>query len=585
MTDTLTVLLDDAVAGSITRLDQGRLRFDYDGEYRGRSGATPLSVSMPPSIRSHLDREISPWLWGLLPDNERVLARWSREFQVPAKPFSLLSTPIGHDCAGAVRFAPVEEAPQLLAEPGKVTWLTEEEVAQRLRELRQDTTAWLGRGFTGQFSLAGAQAKTALLLKDGRWGVPAGSAATSHILKPAVQGLDDHDLNEHLCLGAARRAGLVVARTRVARLGDESAIVVDRYDRRTVDGELERIHQEDTCQALGIPPDKKYQNEGGPSAHDLATLFRTVMPPRAAEDAVWRLLDALIWNWLIAGTDAHAKNYSLLLSGGDVRLAPLYDIASALPYDKHERELKFAMKIGGDYRVYPHRNTWDKAAADLGLSADAVLERVVHLAQVAPDAFADAANEPDVVALDRPLPRRLIDLVAERAQRCLAILPQAAKTRAMQTVRYEERLAELIDSVPARPLSADGAPALVADAAQALRDALSAQPRDLAVVREGIFQLGVDALRAIRAVGEAETPQGYVNPTKDRLADIIQDFAPNVADLPIAQDDPVKRVGDEMLRAAKRFVDADPSSVYGSAEERLRALFAVAGIAARALAL
>jgi serine/threonine-protein kinase HipA len=585
MTDSLAVLLDDAVAGSITRLDQGRLRFDYDDEYRQRSAATPLSVSMPPSIRSHPDSDISPWLWGLLPDNERVLARWARDFQVPAKPFSLLSTPIGHDCAGAVRFASVGEALQVLAKPGKVTWLTDEEVAQRLRELRQDTTAWLGREFTGQFSLAGAQAKTALLLKDGRWGVPTGSAATSHILKPAVQGFDDHDLNEHLCLDAARRAGLIVARTRVARFGDESAIVIDRYDRRIVDGELVRIHQEDTCQALDIPPDRKYQSEGGPSAHDLAALFRTVMPPRAAEDAVWRFLDALIWNWLIAGTDAHAKNYSLLLSGGDVRLAPLYDIASALPYDKHERDLKFAMKIGGDYRVYPHRNTWEKAAADLGLSAGAVLERVVRLAHVAPDAFADAANEPDVVALDRPLPRRLVDLVADRAQRCLAILPQAAKTRAMQTVRYEERLAELMDSVPARPLSTDGAPALVADAAQALRDALSTQPRDLTVVRERIFQLGVDALRAIRAVGEAETPPGYINPTNDRLAGLIQDFAPNIANLPIAQDDPVKRLGDEMLRAANRFVDADPSSVYGSAEERLRVLFAVAGIAARALAL
>jgi serine/threonine-protein kinase HipA len=585
MTDILAVLLEDAVAGSITRLDQGRLRFDYNDEYRQRPAATPLSVSMPPSIRSHPHSDISPWLWGLLPDNERVLARWARDFQVPAKPFSLLSTPIGHDCAGAVRFAPSDEALQVLAKPGKVTWLTEDEVTQRLRELRKDTTAWLGREFTGQFSLAGAQAKTALLLKDSRWGVPTGSAATSHILKPAVQGFDGHHLNEHLCLDAARRAGLIVARTRVARFGDESAIVVDRYDRRIVDGELVRIHQEDTCQALGIPPDRKYQNEGGPSAHDLATLFRTVMPPRAAEDAVRRFLDALIWNWLIAGTDAHAKNYSLLLSGGDVRLAPLYDIASALPYDKHERELKFAMKIGGDYRVYPHRNTWDQAAADLGLSTDAVLERVVRLAHVAPDAFADAANEPDVVALDRPLPRRLVDLVADRARRCLAILPQAAKTRAMQTVRYEERLAELSDAVPARPLSADGAPALVADAAQALRDALSTQPRDLTVVRERIFQLGVDALRAIRAVGEAETPQGYVNPTKDRLAGLIQDFAPNIANLPVAQDDPVKRVGDEMLRAANRFVDADPSSVYGSAEERLRTLFAVAGIAARALAL
>jgi serine/threonine-protein kinase HipA len=585
MTDTLAVFLDDAVAGSIARLDQGRLRFDYDDEYRQRPAATPLSVSMPPSIRSHPDREITPWLWGLLPDNELVLARWAREFQVAAKPFSLLSTPIGHDCAGAVRFAPVDEALQVLAKPGQVTWLTEEEVAQRLAELRQDSTAWLGRDFTGQFSLAGAQAKTALLLEDGRWGVPSGSAATSHILKPAVQGFDDHDLNEHLCLDAARRAGLVVARTRVARFADESAIVVDRYDRRTADGELVRIHQEDTCQALGVPPDRKYQNRGGPSPQELATLFRTVMPPRVAEAAVRRFLDALIWNWLIAGTDAHAKNYSLLLSGGDVRLAPLYDIASALPYGTDEHKLRFAMKIGGDYRVYPHRNTWDKAAEDLGLNPDAVLERVVRLANAAPDAFADAANDPDVLALDRPMPKRLVDLVADRAKRCLALLPTAAATRVTQTVRHEESLAALADAVPPQAVSADGASALVRDAAQALRDAIAAQPRDLSVVRERIFELGVAALRAIHAVGEAEAPAGHVNPTRDRLPGLVQDFAPNIGNLPIGQDDPVKRVSDEMLRAADRFVDADPNSLFGSADERLRALFAVVGIAARALTL
>lgn len=585
MTETLAVILDDTVAGAITRLDQGRLRFDYDDEYRQRPAATPLSVSMPPSIRTHPDSDISPWLWGLLPDNDRVLARWARDFQVPAKPFSLLSTPIGHDCAGAVRFAPLDEALQVLAKPGKVTWLTEEEVAQRLRELRQDTTAWLGREFTGQFSLAGAQAKTALLLEDGRWGVPSGSAATSHILKPAVQGFDDHDLNEHLCLDAARRAGLIVARTRVATFGDQSAIVVDRYDRRIVEGEFVRVHQEDMCQALGKPPDQKYQNEGGPSARDLATLFRTIMPPRAADDAVSRFLDALIWNWLVAGTDAHAKNYSLLLSGGDVRLAPLYDIASALPYDKHERELKFAMKIGGDYRVYPHRNTWDKAATDLGLNADAVLERVVRLATIAPDAFSDAANDEDVVALDRPLPQRLVDLVADRAQRCLAILPAAPKARAMQTIRYEERLTELSDAVPPQAVSAEGAPALVREATEALLDAVAAQPRDLSLVRQRIFDLGVAALRAIHAVGEAESPPGYVNPTKDRLASLIQDHAPNIANLPIPQDDPVARVADEIVRAANRYVDADPKSVFGSGDERLRALYRVAGLAARALSL
>jgi serine/threonine-protein kinase HipA len=423
MTDSLLVVLDDVIAGSLTRLPGGKLRFDYHDEYRSRLSATPLSISMPVQVRSHPDHVVTPWLWGLLPDNEAVLARWARQFQASASsPFSLLATPIGHDCAGAVRFATPNDVRQLLDRPGTITWLSEAEVAQRLRDLRQDSTAWLGRSFTGQFSLAGAQAKTALLLQNGRWGEPSGRTATSHILKPAVAGLNDHDLNEHLCLDAAHRAGLLVARTHIARFDEETAIVVDRYDRRSSDGDVIRIHQEDLCQALGILPSRKYQNEGGPGPKDIASAFRQAMPRRVAADAVWRFVEALAWNWLIAGTDAHAKNYSLLLAGDQIRLAPLYDIASALPYGTHERKLRFAMKIGGDYRVFPHRNTWREAAFELDIDADATVARVAALAARAPDAFAEAASSRDVVSLKRDLPGRLVDLVAARAARCVQLL-------------------------------------------------------------------------------------------------------------------------------------------------------------------
>ncbi|HEV2370506.1 MAG TPA: HipA domain-containing protein, partial [Acidimicrobiales bacterium] len=306
--------------------------------------------------------------------------------------------------------------------------LTHDEVAQRLRDLREDFTAWLGRDFTGQFSLAGAQAKTALLFENGRWGVPSGATPTTHILKPAVAGFDDHDLNEHLCLTAARQAGLLAARTRVARFDGETAIVVDRYDRDVRGGSIVRVHQEDACQALGRAPSSKYENEGGPGAKDIATLLRRVMAPSAADTAVRRFADALIWNWLIGGTDAHAKNYSLLLAGDQVRLAPMYDVASALPYDPHERQLKLAMKIGGDYRLIPYHNGWTKAARELEIDSDELTTRVRDLGVLAPDAFASAANAPGVRELGRPLPARLIDLVADRSARCLKSLDTDAGT-------------------------------------------------------------------------------------------------------------------------------------------------------------
>ncbi len=423
MSNVLAVLLNDRVAGTLTRLPGGRLRFDYDELYRTSRSVTTLSLSMPTQVRSHSDHVVKPWLWNLLPDNEAVLGRWARQFHASASsPFSLLATPIGQDCAGAVRFVSPEDVEQAIGRAGDVHWLTENQVAERLRELRADSTAWLGTSFTGQFSLAGAQAKTALLYRDGRWGVPSGATATTHILKPAVAGLDDHDLNEHLCLDAARRVGLIAVHTRIARFADQTAIVVDRYDRREVGNQVLRIHQEDLCQALSVLPTQKYQADGGPGPADIVRLFRHVMPPRLADDAVNRFLDALAWNWLIAGTDAHAKNYSLLLAAGQVRLAPLYDVASALPYDMHEKKLRFAMRLGGDYYVFPYHNPWPRAAKEMGVNGAAVIERVHDLAKHVPDAFADAAAAPDVVALRRDLPARLVDRVADRAGRCARLI-------------------------------------------------------------------------------------------------------------------------------------------------------------------
>ena len=423
MTDSLVVVLDDDVAGTITRLARGRLRFDYDDDYRRRPQATPLSVSMPTQVASHADHVITPWLWGLLPDNPAVISRWARQFQVSASsPFSLLSTPVGQDCAGAVRLAPPDQLDGVLNRPGDVAWLSEDGVAQRLRDLREDSTTWLGRSFTGQFSLAGAQAKTALLFEAGRWGVPSGATPTTHILKPAVAGLDDHDLNEHLCLAAARNAGLLAVRTHLARFMDDSAIVVDRYDRIVRGDRITRVHQEDLCQALGILPSGKYQNEGGPGPVDIAALLRRVMPPRLADAAVRQFADALIWNWLLGATDAHAKNYSILLVGDQVRLAPMYDVASALPYGTHESKLRFAMKIGGDYRVFPHRNPWPAAAKDLKMDSGELILRVRDLTSMVPDAFATVAKDPDIRSLDRPLPAKLVDLMANRSVRCLSLL-------------------------------------------------------------------------------------------------------------------------------------------------------------------
>ncbi|MDQ2623398.1 MAG: type II toxin-antitoxin system HipA family toxin [Actinomycetota bacterium] len=423
MIASLVVQLGDVTIGRLERPSHGRLAFEYEDSYREDPGRTPLSLSMPVDVKRHADQVITPWLWGLLPDNDAVLRRWAREFHVSASSaFSILSTPVGHDCAGAVRFLNEETGRSPEGQAG-VTWLTDEEVGEKLRELRSDKTSWLGQGFTGQFSLAGAQAKTALLLENGRWGIPYGDIPTTHILKPAIDGIDDHDLNEHLCLDAAGRAGLISARSSITDFDGQTAVVVERYDRvPRPDGRIRRIHQEDLCQALRVHPRDKYQNEGGPTPSEIANLFRDSMPPQASLESVWRFAESLAWNWIIGGTDAHAKNYSLLLAGPDVRLAPLYDVASALPYGVHEKKLRLAMKIGTSYEVFPRRNTWPGAARTLGLDPDELIAKVTELTEAAPDAFADSANHPDVEGLGRELPAKLVDLVAERSKRCLELL-------------------------------------------------------------------------------------------------------------------------------------------------------------------
>ncbi len=352
MTDELVALLAGNEIGRVRNDTRGRLTFVYDNKWRGARGAYPLSLSMPLAAEEHGPAVIQAFLWGLLPDNAHVLDRWARKFQISARNVFALISHVGEDCAGAVQFVRHDRLEALKSgKDDKVEWLDEPAIAQRLQTLREDHAAWRLPRDTGQFSLAGAQPKTALLLQKGRWGVPSGRIPTTHILKPPTGHFDGHAENEHLCLLLARHLGLPVADTKVMRFEKEIAIVIERYDRQIVGNDIVRIHQEDICQARGIMPTKKYQNEGGPNPSDIVDLLRTYSTDREAD--VDTFVDALAFNWLIAGTDAHAKNYSLLLAEGPtVRLAPLYDIASILPYDAVAvQKIKLAMKIGGDYKL------------------------------------------------------------------------------------------------------------------------------------------------------------------------------------------------------------------------------------------
>lgn len=389
-TQRLVVLLDDVEIGLLDRDGRGKLVFTYDEAWRTAPQSYPISLSMPLTAASHPHDAIEPFLCGLLPENDMVLQRWARNFHVDRSAFSLLSH-VGGDCPGALRLIPPSTLDDIRrSNTGHVQWLSESDVAERLRLLRGDTSAWRLIGDTGQFSLAGAQSKTALLRQGKRWGIPSGRTPTTHILKPPIPDLAGHVENEHFCLSLAREVGLPTASSEVLRFGEEIAIVVTRYDRARVGGRYYRIHQEDLCQALGISPNRKYESEGGPSATDIVNLLRNVSS-EPLED-VTTFVRALAFAWLIGGTDAHAKNYSLLLTPGPrVRLAPLYDVASVLPYPTFDsRRAKLAMKIGGKYRLREIGvRQWLEFARQARLDGDEIRE---HLGTMADELPAHAAT-------------------------------------------------------------------------------------------------------------------------------------------------------------------------------------------------
>jgi serine/threonine-protein kinase HipA len=330
---------------------------------------------------------------------------------------------VGEDCAGAVQFVPPERLEALLAKRAdRVDWLTEQEVAERLRILQADHSAWRLQGDTGLFSLAGAQPKTALLFEKDRWGVPSGRTPTTHILKPPAGPLVGFIVNENLCLQLARRLEFPTANSRVMTFDGQKAIVVERFDRvRSPQGWL-RIHQEDLCQALGVHPARKYQNDGGPGPKAIVELIRN--HSSAPNDDVVTFVDALAFNWLIAGTDAHAKNYGVLIAPGRVRLAPLYDVASVLPYPRFDvNRVKLAMKIGEQYRMSKiRRSDWLKMAQQLGLESEPLFERIVHMAEAIPDLAPEVGAELKRAGLTDPIIDRLVTRLVGRARSCLKLI-------------------------------------------------------------------------------------------------------------------------------------------------------------------
>jgi serine/threonine-protein kinase HipA len=426
---TLFVVLGGRVVGTFDASLDGRVSFTYDEAWRRDEAAFPLSLSLPKIISRHGGGAVSNWLWNLLPDNDRVLRRIAEDEgrgqpRVSARnPLALLAK-IGEDCAGAVRLVRPDRMDQL--DEGAVEWLDSAAIAARLRDLRLDRGS-IGRlgADIGSFSLAGAQAKTALHRQGNQWGIPSGKIPTTHILKPPIPGITGQVENEHFCLLLAHAAGLQAVSSEVLQFGEEKAIVVKRYDRFSLpDGGVGRVHQEDMCQALAVHPERKYQADGGPNAMSIVTrvLAASSKPAEDRRD----FMRALAFNFVIGGTDAHAKNYAIMFGRApQIRLAPLYDINAVLPYPGALAGARMSMSIGKHAefgRVMPRH--WVAQARASAMDPAQVVGDVRDLIARCPDLAAQKTRQCLAAGIDHPVLATLVDRIAARCRTLATVYGQ-----------------------------------------------------------------------------------------------------------------------------------------------------------------
>lgn len=405
----LTVRWGDRVVGALTIDDHGDIRFVYDPQWLSDPVAPAISISLPKRADPFSRRECRPFFDGLLPEEGQREALAAALKVSKGNEFALLER-IGGDVAGALTLWPEGEAPPPLPAATPPQVLNDDALLALLDRL---PVRPMLAGESGlRLSLAGAQSKLPVVLVDGAVALPAPGQPTTHILKPPIPRFCGTTENEALAMRLAAATGLSVAPVAINGVGDRRFLLVERYDRRHRDGVVERLHQEDFCQALGYPPTRKYANEGGPGFQQCFGLLRDVATRPALE--VLKLLDAAIFNVVIGNADAHGKNYSLIYRDNTISMAPLYDLLSTVAYPELSPTL--AMTVAKRGRLSDiGRDDWDRFAKTAGLGPAFVRRRVREVAtairELAPteaEVLTDAGGNAEVL-------RTISGLVIERA--------------------------------------------------------------------------------------------------------------------------------------------------------------------------
>lgn len=408
MTHELEVWLFADRVGTLALVD-GRLSFCYASDWLAQSGALALSVSLPRQAEPFDDRKTRPFFAGLLPEGQmrRLIAQ---QFQVSGQNDFALLDHIGGECAGAVTFLEPGQTLPVPAGNDDVQWLSDKEVVAILDELPRRPMLAGKEGL--RLSLAGAQDKLPVVFDGARIGLPLNGTPSSHILKPAIHAVEDSVINEGFCMALAEAMQLKPAKSNVHRVLDCPFLLVERYDRQTdAQGLRQRHHQEDFCQALGVVPEMKYQNEGGADLAQCFDLVRSATRPSAPQ--VLRLLDYVIFNALIGNHDAHAKNFSLLHAGKAPVLAPAYDLLSTAVYPTLTP--KMAMKIGSKYEFSEvQARHWEQFAEGAGFTKALAKRRILELAKSLPAAARKLQAAPERGFAGNALVERINALIEQR---------------------------------------------------------------------------------------------------------------------------------------------------------------------------
>lgn len=401
MADSLAVWLNGVRIAVIER-ERGRYRVAYteDALARFELGVPLLSLSLPLSGERYPQAVVRAFLDGLLPEGE-ARKTMARGLGLRESDTYGLVRALGRDCAGALVIQPADEPA-----PAPPTTLTAErlgndEIGDLVANLR---SAPLGAGGRVRISLAGIQDKLLLTrMPDGAWGRPVDGTPSTHILKPEIAAYPNTVENEAFCMRTAQHLGLDVAPVETIVIARRKLIVVQRFDRVAhSEGLVERLHQEDFCQATGVPPDRKYEEDGGPSLRRIAGIVQAAAAPGSVET----LLRAVTLNILIGNGDAHAKNFSLLHERpGVLRLAPLYDLMSTLSYGD-DRLAMYVDDVRRTSRVTADRIV--NEAARWGIARQRAIEIVEEILQCTPAAVAAARDE------TKGLPEALPALVASQ---------------------------------------------------------------------------------------------------------------------------------------------------------------------------